>query len=120
MKILLIAGFLIIVAAAVYAANTFTETYSFTVQLDSESPVVYEVFPAPGSIASHDTVIYAKISDAGAGIDLESLRMSINGTQVPVTITGTKNDCTITHVPAQAWPYGQTVSVIITGSGLEK
>jgi hypothetical protein len=58
------------------------------------------------------------VRDDGAGVDITSIVMTVNGLTITTTITGTPADYTITYVPSVDFEYGQIVNVTVDAHAL--
>jgi hypothetical protein len=67
---------------------------------------------------STDANIVVHIKDDGAGVDIDTIQMLVNGINVSPTITGTPADYTLTYDPTSDFINGQTVFVTINASDL--
>ena len=58
------------------------------------------------------------VKDDGAGVDINTIVMRVNGQVVSPTITGTPADYTLTYEPPADFDYGQSVSIEVEASDL--
>jgi hypothetical protein len=58
------------------------------------------------------------VKDDGAGVDITSIVMTVNGIQVTPIIRGTPADYTLTYVPSMDFEYGQIVNVTVDAHDL--
>jgi hypothetical protein len=65
-----------------------------------------------------DTIIVVHVKDDGAGVDISSIVMTVNGITVTPTITGTPVDYTLTYVPSVDFECGQIVYVTVDAHDL--
>lgn len=94
-----------------------TDSYSFTTW-DKEPPYVTDKFPLPGATnVDSNTVISCRVKDDGAGVDINTIVMKVNGAVIVPTITGDKHDYYLEHDPIQL-PDGQTVNVSVDANDL--
>ena len=67
---------------------------------------------------STDTEIVVHVKDAGAGVDVDTIEMIVNGVTVVPDISGTAADYTLTYDPSSDFINGQEVFVTIKASDL--
>ena len=115
---LLAIAFLMIAATAHAAPNVMTtQTYSFTIKADTTAPAVTTKAPAAGAInVDPMTPVTLHITDAETGVNQATIVMKVNGTTVAPTISGNKNDYTISYEPTTPFVNGSTVTVAISAS----
>ena len=81
---------------------------------DASAPTIAARTPAPNST---NVDIFAPVSirvkDAGVGIDLDTILMSVNGQQVTPKLSGPSNDLTVTYTPTTPYPPDTTIPVTI-------
>ena len=98
------------------------DSYSFTIEselTDTTSPYISEYSPAKDATdVPRDTNIVIHIKDDGAGVDKSSIVMTVEGIIVFPTITGNKNDYTLTYDPPSDFEYNQVVDVTIDAQDL--
>jgi hypothetical protein len=58
------------------------------------------------------------VRDDGAGVDISSIVMTVNGIPVTPIITGTPADYTLTYVPSTDFECGQIVNVTVDAHDL--
>jgi hypothetical protein len=58
------------------------------------------------------------VKDDGAGVDITSIVMTVNGISVTPIITGTPADYTLTYVPSTDFECGQIVNVTVDAHDL--
>jgi hypothetical protein len=86
---------------------------------DTTSPEVSGFQPTNNATnVSQDTNIVANILDGGEGVDRDSIQMTVNGSVVSPTITGSPQNYTLTYDPSHSFDLGQTVSVSINAQDL--
>ena len=88
---------------------------------DKTPPYTTEHDPAPDAVwVPRDTDIIVHVRDDGAGVDTNTIMMTVEGEDVTgsVSITGTKTDYTITYDPSADFEYGQVVNVTINASDI--
>jgi len=65
-----------------------------------------------------NTPIVLHVKDDGAGVDINTIVMRVNGAVVAPVITGTPADYTLTYTPATDFTQGQTVTVSVEAKDL--
>lgn len=85
----------------------------------SNPPVFSNHSPAKSSTGffKDDTISVNVQSDSG--VDQSSIQMTVNGQTVPVNVTGSSTNYTVSYKPSSAFPSGQRVAVTISASDLE-
>jgi hypothetical protein len=105
-----------------FAANVMSpDSYSFeiTEPPDTASPYTLGHVPAKSAVGvSTDTDIIVHIKDDGAGVDIDSIRMTVNGQVVSPVITGDPSEYILTYDPSEDFQSGQEVFVTIQASDL--
>jgi hypothetical protein len=85
---------------------------------DVTAPVASGHVPAPETQgAPVDTIIGVDLFDA-CGIDPATIVMTVQGFNMPVTITGSLTDVTVTHVHPGGFAPGEIVTVVVTAIDL--
>jgi len=99
-----------------------TDSYSFTilsVPMDSAPPYTLGHLPVKGAVeVSTDSNIIVRIKDDGAGVDRNSIVMTVNGQQISPVITGSPSEYTVTYNPSNDFISGQEVFVTIDAQDL--
>ena len=62
--------------------------------------------------------IVIHVLDKQAGVDVSSIKMTVDGNQVTPTITGTLANYTVTYDPPTDFGYGQVVLVTVDAKDL--
>ncbi len=84
---------------------------------DTTPPSVQNPNPAPGTTGiAANTNISFNIVDSGSGVNPSSIRMTVNGTTVSPTITGTSANYAVSHQPHTPFTAGQLVTVRVNAS----
>lgn len=83
------------------------------------NPYVKSTSPLVGAAGvSPAAPIIVTVTDGTNALSNASVVLSVNGAQVPVSITKTGANSTITHTPTGFWPAGNnTATIIFSGSG---
>jgi hypothetical protein len=86
---------------------------------DTTPPYITGYSPAKDAtgIATNSNIV-VHVKDDGAGVDINTIQLVVNGVTVSPVITGTPADYTVTYDPATDFINGQTVSVTIQASDL--
>ncbi|MBE3120190.1 MAG: hypothetical protein IMZ50_15735, partial [Candidatus Atribacteria bacterium] len=95
--------------------------YSFTTVAapDTTAPTASGYSPAVSAIdVAIDTNIVVHVTDAGAGVDTDTIVMTVEGSLVTPVITGTAADYTLTYNPAADFGNLQVVNVTVDASDL--
>jgi len=102
-----------------YSANAMEpEVYSFTI-VDPIPCRITDLYPAKGAVnVSREVTISFHVKDDESGVDINSIKLIINGQLVVPTITGNKNDYLVVYTPSVPFNYGQTVSIVIEADDL--
>jgi len=93
-----------------------TETYTFTTmpEPDNTPPSTWGHVPGRSAVdVAVDTTISFHIKDAGDGVDKASIVMTVDGSPVVPTITGTPADYLVTYDPPADFNYSQRVTVTV-------
>ena len=99
--------------------NTAEASKSASTAPDTTPPYTQDHNPLPDATeVSRDTNIIVHIKDDGDGVDQSSIIMTVEGTTVTPTITGTAQDYTLTYTPAAPFDYEQVVDVTIDAQDL--
>ncbi|MBU1044051.1 MAG: hypothetical protein KJ915_06595 [Candidatus Omnitrophica bacterium] len=106
-----------------FAANQMAiDSYSFKIvsaPLDSTSPYTLGHLPLKSAVeVSAETNIIVHIKDDGAGVDINSIKMSVNGQIVSPVISGTPSEYVLNYNPSTNFAIGQQVFVTIQASDL--
>ncbi len=82
-------------------------------------PYVKSTSPAfQATAVSPAAPVIVTVTDGANALSPASVALTINGTQVPVSITKTGINSTITYAPAALWPAGiNTAKIVFSGSG---
>jgi hypothetical protein len=88
--------------------NVGTRTWTFTVE--QTPPTISSVGPS-GEISTATPVLTASYDDAGTGVDVNNVVLSLNGHVVPATITATKASYAILTPLERGVTYNVTVQV---------
>ena len=101
-------------------ANTLNTSWSFTTGANANNdvtpPVCTAASPAAGaSGVPANTTVEVNIGDAGLGVALGSVKLSINGASVAFTVTGNPANVRLIHRPARAFAPGSEVLVRVEG-----
>ncbi|MCP4650105.1 MAG: fibronectin type III domain-containing protein [PVC group bacterium] len=67
---------------------------------------------------ARDTDIVVHVLDDGAGVDINTIIMKVNGTTVTPTITGTSADYTLTYAPPADFDNEEVVNISVEASDL--
>ena len=98
-----------------------TDTYSFTTgpAPDTTPPYATNRSPAPGATGvTINTSITLEVRDAGVGVNQSTITMTVNGSPVPPSISGTSAAYALSYNPPVDFDYNQTVSVVVDASDL--
>jgi PKD repeat protein len=99
------------------ATNTSTTTAD--IESDLIPPYTTGYSPAKDAIeVAKNTTIVVHVKDDGAGVDITSIVMTVNGITVTPIITGTPADYTLTYVPSVDFECGQIVYVTVDAHDL--
>ncbi|MFH1460572.1 MAG: putative Ig domain-containing protein [Candidatus Omnitrophota bacterium] len=86
---------------------------------DTNTPYTTGHFPAKSAVnVDKDSNIVVHVKDDGAGVDISTIVMKVNGQVVTPTITGTPADYTLTYNPPVDFDYGETINVTIDAEDL--
>ena len=101
-------------------ANTLNTSWSFTTGAnpsnDVTPPICTAASPAAGATGvPANSTVEVNIGDAGLGVALGSVRLSINGASVAFTVTGTPANVRLTHRPVRPFAAGSEVVVRVEG-----
>jgi parallel beta-helix repeat protein len=98
---------------------TDTSTTTADIESDLIPPYTTGYSPAKDAIeVAKNTTIVVHVKDDGAGVDITSIVMTVNGITVAPTITGTPVDYTLTYVPSVDFECGQIVYVTVDAHDL--
>ena len=86
---------------------------------DAAAPYLTGVSPKSGDASvPADTNITLHVRDEGSGVDRDTITMSVNGTRVSPSITGSPADCAVTFHPLGNFAYGAKVTVSVSAKDL--
>ena len=86
---------------------------------DVAAPYINGHAPAQGAAGVvKDIDIVVHVMDDGAGVDISTIVMKVNGATVSPTITGTSADYTLTYSPGSDFANDEVVTVTIEASDL--
>ncbi len=86
---------------------------------DTASPYIASRVPTPNSTdVDVFTNITIQVSDLGAGVDRDSVIMSVNGKKVTPVFSGTANKLSVAYVPTQPLPPNTQIPVTFYGCDL--
>ncbi len=96
--------------------NTTAMSWSFVTGANStndvDPPVLQAVSPTDGAVGvSPGSAIEVQVSDAGLGIDFQSLVMTVDGAEVAYRVDGDQSSARVIYQPAAPFRGGSTVSV---------
>ncbi len=95
--------------------NAVTRSWTFTTgtatMADTEPPAVTRVRPEPGTKAQPGDTLVVRVRDAGAGVDVSTVVLRVDGARVAPTVTGDGHDLRVAFLPDAGWTAGATVSV---------
>jgi PKD repeat protein len=98
---------------------TDTSTTTADIESDLIPPYTTGYSPAKDAIeVAKNTTIVVHVKDDGAGVDITSIVMTVNGITVTPIITGTPADYTLTYVPSVDFECGQIVNVTVDAHDL--
>lgn len=101
-----------------YLAGT-DPTEANSVPPDTIPPFTYGHSPTKGEKnVPIDTAISLHVADAGTGVYVPNIVMTVNGSQVVPRITGTAADCLVVYEPPVNFAYGETVVVTVDAKDL--
>ncbi len=87
---------------------------------DTTAPAFSGMSPAVGATSvPANTNISFHIKDSGSGVDRSSIAVTINGTSVTPTITGTAADYTVFYNPPANFAYGSRVQVAASAKDIK-
>ena len=95
--------------------------YTFTTEpeQDTSPPYTANHDPVPGATGvSTDILIVLEIVDSGVGVDLSSITMWVNGSEVSPSISGGPEFYTLSYDPGVDFSFDESVSVEIDASDL--
>ena len=101
---------------AAFIANKITTSYWFTIIPDYKSPYLENLSPSREQAnVAIDSNIYYEVKDDGAGVDIDSLEMTVNSRRVvPTTITRiTDNHYAINYIPSNNFYYDKRITVSV-------
>ena len=98
-----------------------TDAYSFNIaMIDSVTPYTSGHDPADeaiGVLVDSDVVVH--VADDGSGVDRASISMTVDGTGVTPTITGSPADYTLSYDPPDDFTLRQVVNVTVDARDLD-
>ncbi|MBU1043280.1 MAG: right-handed parallel beta-helix repeat-containing protein [Candidatus Omnitrophica bacterium] len=90
-----------------------------TALADTTAPYTSNKVPLANAInIQTDANIIVHVKDDGAGVDINTIVMRVNGVIVTPTITGTPADYTLTYDPPADFDTGQEITVTVNASDL--
>lgn len=90
-----------------------TSTWSFTTKPDTAYPYVTDKFPIDNAVnISTVSVVSCHVKDDEAGVNVNTIKMKINGIEVLTEITGDKKDYVVKYTPLT--PFSNGTKNIIT------
>jgi len=95
--------------------------HNFRVRISGEPnpPYLSSLAPAAGAVGVLETTsIVVHVKDDGVGVNLTTVRMFVNGTQVTPAVTGNLNDYILTYTPPAPFVTNATVTVRIVADDL--
>jgi hypothetical protein len=108
------------VDASDLAGNEMTTVYySFATEPDSTAPYISGRSPGSGDtgVAIGANIVF-HVLDAGDGVSLNTIAMTVGGVAVSPVINGTASDYTVTYDPTVAFGYSQVMDVTVNASDL--
>ncbi len=99
--------------------STSAQAKETIIQPDTIPPYTTGHTPISNAVnVAKDTNIVVHVVDDGAGVDINTIVMRVNGAVVTPVITGTPADYTLTYNPPVDFNYGQTVNVEVEAQDL--
>jgi hypothetical protein len=96
-----------------------TQTYSFTIKADTTAPMISNRIPAAGAVGVDPTALISfQLTDSETGVNQATIVMKVNGVTVAPTITGNKNEFTVTYTPIVPFVNGSSVTISVSASDL--
>jgi chitodextrinase len=101
------------------ASDTITITYTAGPGPDTTPPELSGVLPAPDAtgIARNSSISFHLV-DSGVGVDVSSIVLQVDGTDVVPQTSGAPDDVLVTYRPPQPFVSGATVVVSVGASDL--
>jgi hypothetical protein len=100
----------------VFAANSVTDSWSFTILPDLASPVISNKFPVNNAInVAIDSRIGCDITDMETGVDASSIVVQINGIMTSHTTSVIDNGYHV-EVSGLVWGYGRIITVNVAAN----
>ena len=111
-------AYLFVIDADGNASSGYPITIGGTTE-DTDAPVVSGQLPVGNATdVAKDTSISFHVTDAGKGVDRDSIKLYIDDVAVATTITGSASDYYVTTQYAQSFDYGQIVDIKINAQDL--
>jgi hypothetical protein len=86
---------------------------------DTTPPVFSEFIPVDDATGvARNTQVYFEVADAGAGVDRNTIDITINGVSVPFTTLGSTAHYLVVTGPASTLPANTSIAVAVTASDL--
>ncbi len=94
-------------------------SYTFATEHDDTAPYISWKSPASGEeLVGVDSSIVIQVRDDGAGVNVNSIHMTVQGLPVTPVITETSATYTLIYTPATPFPYAKTVDVSLEAADL--
>lgn len=95
--------------------------YSFFMKKDNDAPVITSINPQENAEnVTRNTEISFNVVDSLAGVDLQSIRLTVNDTMRTPTIEGDSSQYAVRFQPEDLFFYNETVTVKIEASDLAR
>ena len=96
--------------------NVLSTSWTFTTSANSTNDIIPPVIAATSPVAGATGVaptstVDVTITDAGLGVSLAAVKLTVNGTDVSFTVQGTPASVRISHRPARPFTAGSQVSI---------
>ena len=98
-----------------------TDPYSFRTEyeVDTTPPYTSGHNPAPGATnVPVGTNVVVHVQDTQSGVNQSTIVMTVEGTTITPSVSGTPPDYTLTYTPSSPFTYGQVVDVTVDASDL--
>ncbi|MDP2899003.1 MAG: Ig-like domain-containing protein, partial [bacterium] len=98
-----------------------TDSYSFTVMPSPDTTPPTTTGHSPQRDATDvppNTIISLHVTDQGDGVDFSSIAVTVNGSPVVPSVTGTLADCLVVYDPPVNFAYDETVIVTVDAGDL--